>query len=70
MLEKQREEGGVIEELPLFAAAVPKEKTKRISNESTLSEIESELRALQVDFMTPREALESLYRLKSKLDEL
>ena len=66
MLEERRKETGGLIDLPLFAAAEPaKEKTP--SNEESLV---AALNALQPDSMSPKEALDALYRLKSILDRL
>ena len=66
-LEKGEREGGakkqaIIDDLPLFsraAAPAPPPPAK--------SEVEEQLRALHPDEMTPREALEALYRLRALL---
>ena len=49
----------MIDELPLFAAAAPATPKK------TPSEIEARLKALNVDALSPREALQLLYELRA-----
>jgi DNA mismatch repair protein MutS len=51
----------LIDELPLFSAS----RTKSASMTSTDSAVDAELRALAIDELTPRQALEALYRLKA-----
>lgn len=65
-LEKGDRESGskkqmVIDDLPLFAVAPPPKPAG--------SAVEAELRALSPDDMSPREALEALYRLRGLLKE-
>ena len=50
----------LIDELPLFSAA-----RKGAASVPTPSAAEAELRALVLDELTPRQALEALYRLKA-----
>jgi DNA mismatch repair protein MutS len=50
-----------LQELPLFAAAAPRAEA------SGPSAVETALAALDVDGMSPREAMEALYRLKGLL---
>jgi len=70
MLEERGQSRGAMSELPLFAAApvAPRDDTQSEACHETV--IQNALNALDPDAMTPREALESLYRLKSILDEL
>lgn len=70
MLEERGQGRDVVSELPLFAAALdaPQNNTEDDACHETV--IVNALGALDPDAMTPREALESLYRLKSILDEL
>ncbi|WP_375207409.1 DNA mismatch repair protein MutS [Hyphococcus sp.] len=70
MLEERGQGKNAMSELPLFAAALdaPQDETDDESCHETV--IINALNALDPDAMTPREALESLYRLKSILDEL
>lgn len=66
MLEERGRDSGGMSELPLFAAlneAAPEADCHE-------SVIINALGALEPDTMSPREALESIYRLKSLLDEL
>ncbi len=62
-LEGGRKKGGkqpdLFDDLPLFAAAKPEPPRPREA-----SEVEAAVAALNPDEMTPREALEALYRLK------
>jgi DNA mismatch repair protein MutS len=53
----------LIDDLPLFQAAVRREEPKRMQP----SKVEAELKALDLDDMTPRQALEALYALKRGL---
>ena len=48
-----------LEELPLFAAAAPR------PTRQGPSEVEAALAALDLDGMSPREAMDALYRLKA-----
>ena len=70
LLEERGQGSGAMSELPLFAAALdaPRDETETEACHETV--IVDALNALDPDAMTPREALESLYRLKSILDEL
>ncbi len=70
LLEEQRKGGGAIEDLPLFAAAKPAPESERVSNDIATNNLAAEIQALDPDAMSPREALESIYRLKSILDRL
>ncbi len=58
--------GGIeaLDDLPLFAAARP---TNPLADERAPSPIETALHALAVDELTPRAALDELYRLKDML---
>lgn len=49
-----------LQELPLFAAVAP-----RIERPAEPSPVETALKALDIDGMSPREAMEALYRLKA-----
>ncbi len=53
----------LIDDLPLFQVAVRREEAKRAGP----SKVEAALAALNPDDMTPRDALEALYRLKKDL---
>ncbi|MEG3179576.1 DNA mismatch repair protein MutS [Sphingomonas sp. LT1P40] len=65
-LEAGREKtGGIaagLDDLPLFAALAARE-------EEPVDALRSELTLLDIDALTPREALDALYRLKGMLDE-
>ncbi len=63
-LEKQQGRGSaeVVEDLPLFAAL--KEADPEPEPEAAVSAVEEELAGVDPDSMTPREALDALYRLK------
>ncbi|MHA7871850.1 MAG: DNA mismatch repair protein MutS [Hyphococcus sp.] len=63
MLEEQRDAGGAIEELPLFQAVERAQNPTRAAPE--MSPIEDELSRINPDELTPRAALDILYRLKS-----
>ena len=54
----------LIDDLPLFQASMRKPEPEMPS-----SEVETMLKALKPDDMTPREALDALYALKNKLSE-
>ena len=58
--------GGIeaLDDLPLFAAARP---TNPLADERAPSPIETQLLAINLDELTPRAALEELYRLKEML---
>lgn len=70
MLEERGQSRSAMSELPLFAIAqdAPQDETQNEACHETV--IQNALNALDPDAMTPREALESLYRLKSILDEI
>ncbi len=74
MLEQQKKQGGSIDELPLFAAAERMDSAgaapDRPSNEPEAGSLMDALEALDPDAMSPREALESLYQLKSLLNRV
>jgi DNA mismatch repair protein MutS len=55
------------EDLPLFAAVIERAKPKPARRE--VSAIESALAAADPDALTPREALQLVYRLKALLSE-
>ncbi|GJL92165.1 MAG: DNA mismatch repair protein MutS [Hyphococcus sp.] len=67
MLEERGQKNGAMTELPLFAAAAQESNDDATCHESVII---TALGALDPDAMSPREALESIYRLKSILDEL
>ncbi len=62
MLEAQKSAGGGLDELPLFAATAP---TKPDEDPAPDDAIMQALDAVDPDALTPREALEALYHLKS-----
>ncbi|WP_411819469.1 DNA mismatch repair protein MutS [Hyphococcus formosus] len=64
MLEDRRQEGGSVSDLPLFAA-VAEPAENEISGNDPLTDA---LDALDPDNMSPKDALDALYRLKSILD--
>ena len=67
LLEKSEQSGDLArlaDDLPLFSAARPKSAVA-----SKESEVEKALATIEPDALTPREALELLYRLKSMLPE-
>jgi DNA mismatch repair protein MutS len=53
----------MVDELPLFAAAAPSQPEKRESD------VEARLKALTIDELSPRDALQMLYDLKSLTKE-
>ena len=55
----------LIDDLPLFQVAVRREEARRRGP----SKVEETLKALDLDDMTPREALDALYDLKKKLKQ-
>ena len=73
LLEAQRKEGGAIDELPLFAASAPQSTAMAEPAPepvpSALEALAADLEALDPDAMTPREALDALYRLKAAAGE-
>ena len=62
-LESQTSSPARLEDLPLFAPTAP----AAVAEASAPSAIEEALAELDVDGMSPREALEALYRLKGQL---
>lgn len=64
LLEEQREAGGAVEELPLFAAVTPAAPPPKVeaSAENLLAAAMNEVNP---DGLSPREALDLIYRLKS-----
>jgi DNA mismatch repair protein MutS len=52
----------LIDDLPLFQVAVRREEASRGP-----SKVEETLKAMSLDDMTPREALDALYDLKKKM---
>lgn len=66
MLEERRKETGGLVDLPLFAAAEPAKEKARSEKDSLVDA----LNALHPDSMSPKEALDALYRLKSISDQL
>lgn len=69
MLEERRRDGGAMTELPLFAAAEPATKAEDCHESETNDAIDA-LNALDPDSMSPKDALNALYRLKSILNGL
>ncbi len=59
-LESQTSSPARLEDLPLFAATAP----AAVAEVAAPSAVEDALAQLDVDGMSPREALEALYRLK------
>ena len=57
----------LIDDLPLFAAALPAPPAPRSDSDAALATLVEALTALHPDEMSPREALEALYALKAKL---
>ncbi|HKJ62916.1 MAG TPA: DNA mismatch repair protein MutS, partial [Hyphomicrobiales bacterium] len=56
----------VLEDLPLFAAMTPPEElVSEVDAEEASSELATAIAELEPDNMSPREALEALYRLKA-----
>ena len=53
----------ITENLPLFSAAIAREEQKM-----TISPLETEIKALDPDSLTPKAALDTLYRLKKMMD--
>ncbi|MEO1242929.1 MAG: DNA mismatch repair protein MutS [Pseudomonadota bacterium] len=64
LLEEQRQTGGAVEELPLFAAAAPPPKPSP-GAEDAPNQLQEALNEVNPDSLSPREALDTLYRLKS-----
>jgi len=67
MLEAQKQESGGLDALPLFAAAPPVKEEPTGQTPNPVAEVLAEL---DPDRMTPREAMETLYRLKSLSEHL
>jgi DNA mismatch repair protein MutS len=69
-LEKGEREGGkrsvLIDDLPLFAASAPIAATKAMT---AVSEIETRLKSIHPDELTPKEALAALYELRDLLKD-
>jgi DNA mismatch repair protein MutS len=55
----------LIDDLPLFAAARP--AVAAVQEDSALADLVAAIEALHPDEMSPRDALEALYALKTKL---
>lgn len=70
LLETRRETGGAIDELPLFAATPAPAPAQPEAYPTYLESLAAELEILDPDAMSPREALEALYRLKLHLDQV
>jgi len=69
-LEKSRDEGAkapMVDDLPLFSATV--EKVKKAETRKGPHPLEEALGEINPDDLTPREALEALYRLKDRSDQ-
>ncbi len=70
MLEENRQQTGasqLIDDLPLFSAAVTRPTGDAAQVPAHLQELHEALAAINPDDLTPREALEALYALKEKL---
>ena len=63
--ERAADPRAILDDLPLFTAAVPQQPAERRA--STADPVSERLRELDPDAMTPREALEALYDLKRAL---
>ena len=68
LLEKQRANGAAIEDLPLFAAAGLRQDAAEGAPEADGEALRAALHDLNPDVLSPREALDALYKLKSFLD--
>lgn len=68
LLEEQRKDGGAIEDLPLFAASAQTDAPSFDKEESGVAQLKTALEGIDPDALTPREALEAVYKLKSLLD--
>jgi DNA mismatch repair protein MutS len=66
--EREKPAAKLIEELPLFAAAAKSEAPPPDLESAAPDALREALAALHPDELTPREALDALYRLKSLLD--
>ena len=63
--EKKKKVEKLVGDLPLFSAVLEKQATEK---EEEKSPVEKELTFLNLDSMTPKEALDTLYRLKGMLE--
>ncbi len=77
MLEERGQAGGAVNDLPLFAAAEGASSADESCHENVTQDgvrhetvIINALDALDPDSLSPKDALDALYRLKSMLDEL
>lgn len=73
MLEAQRRDGAAMADLPLFAAAASTpdcNETVVNDGETRTESLTTALGALDPDSLSPRDALEAIYRLKSILDQV
>lgn len=77
MLEERGQAGGAMTDLPLFAAARAAQSHDETCHENVIQDevrhetvIINALDALDPDSLTPKDALDALYRLKSLLDKL
>lgn len=69
LLEKQREDGAAIEDLPLFAAVGPRQNPIESPAAEDSEALTTALLELDLDALSPREALNALYQLKSILSQ-
>ncbi|MEO1017158.1 MAG: DNA mismatch repair protein MutS [Pseudomonadota bacterium] len=68
--EDARSPGSILaEDLPLFAAARPRSVSSDIVPDAQPSPVETQLREIEPDHLSPKEALEILYQLKSLLSD-
>lgn len=67
--EREKPAAKLIEELPLFAAATRSEAPPPDPEPAVPDAVREALTAIHPDELTPREALEALYRLKGLLDQ-
>jgi DNA mismatch repair protein MutS len=66
--EREKPAAKLIEELPLFAAAASRPAAPAIAEAEAPDPLRLALASIQPDELTPREALEALYRLKGMTD--
>ena len=69
LLEKQRADGAAIEDLPLFAAAGPRQNPIENAAAADNEALRAAMLELDLDALSPREALNALYQLKSILNQ-
>ena len=66
---EQAEPAGVLESLPLFAPALSAEQVQDNKTDSTADKLSQEVAEIEPDSLSPKEALDFIYRLRHILDQ-